>query len=158
MLRGYRNRRGETDHVLVGPAGVWAVEVKRRRVLLHAVGDRWWYQRISAGGRGYESEWAVDGGGRNWSQQVGQIAHDLAVWLERQGHQVLVRTAVMLMHEQARLVECVEPGVDFVGTDPRQLLDAIIRWFPTPLDTETCRDIVRLIERDHNFHAKRRRA
>jgi hypothetical protein len=40
LLRGYRNRRGETDPVLVGPAGVWAIEVKRRRVLLHAVGDQ----------------------------------------------------------------------------------------------------------------------
>lgn len=41
LLRGYRNRRGETDLVLVGPAGMWAIEVKRRRVLLHAVGEQW---------------------------------------------------------------------------------------------------------------------
>lgn len=47
MLRGYRNRRGETDHVLVGPLGVWAVEVKRRRVRLNAVGDRWWFVRTA---------------------------------------------------------------------------------------------------------------
>jgi Holliday junction resolvase-like predicted endonuclease len=39
MIRGYRNRRGETDHVLVGPGGVWAVEVKRRRIRLHATGE-----------------------------------------------------------------------------------------------------------------------
>ena len=32
LLRGYRNRRGETDGVLVGPHGVWAIEIKRRQV------------------------------------------------------------------------------------------------------------------------------
>jgi hypothetical protein len=29
-FRGYRNRRGETDHLLVGPRGGWAMEVKYR--------------------------------------------------------------------------------------------------------------------------------
>ncbi|MCP9624287.1 NERD domain-containing protein [Nocardia otitidiscaviarum] len=62
MLRGHRNRRGETDSVLIGPDGVWAVEVKCRRVLLHAVDDRWWFQKVSTRGNVYESEWAVDGG------------------------------------------------------------------------------------------------
>jgi hypothetical protein len=157
LLHGYRNRRGETDHVLVGPAGIWAIEVKRRRGLLHAVGDRWWLQRTSTQGHVYESEWAVDGGGRNWSRQVGEIAQDLSAWLTRQGHPVPVRTAVMLMHEQAQLAECTDPGVDFVGTDTRQLLDAIMRRYATPLTTDACENIVRLVERDHNYHARRRR-
>lgn len=157
MLRGYRNRRGETDSVLVGPAGVWAVEVKRRRVHLHAVGDQWWYQKVSARGYLYESEWAVDGGGRNWSRQVGDIAQDLANWLQRQGYDVPVRTAVMLMHEQGRLVEYVHPAVDVVSTDPGYLLTAMFDWFATPLSPNTCDNIVRLVERDHYFHASRRR-
>ncbi|WP_433620971.1 nuclease-related domain-containing protein [Nocardia sp. CA-120079] len=158
MLRGYRNRRGETDHVLVGPAGVWAVEVKRRRVLLHAVGDQWWFQKISAQGRVCESEWAVDGGGRSWPRQVGEVAHDLAARLERQGHHLGVRTAVMMIHEHAQLVECVTPGVDFVGSDPWQLTDTILGGLATPLSQNTCEDIVALVERDHHFHASRRRA
>lgn len=142
--------------MLVGPAGVWAIEVKRRRVLLHAVGDQWWYERMSSTGRVYEKEWAVDGGGRSWARQVGDIADALAAWLAKQGHQVPVRTAVMMMHEHARLVECVRPGVDFVGTQPWRLLDAILGPLAVPLNPQTCREIVRLIERDHNFHAKRR--
>ncbi|MEV4130159.1 nuclease-related domain-containing protein [Nocardia sp. NPDC049707] len=126
MLRGYRNRRGETDHVLVGPAGAWAVEVKRRRVLLHAVGEDWWFQRLSVQGTVYESEWAVDGGGRSWPRQVGDVAQDLAKWLQRQGHHIPVRTAVILMHEHAQLVECIDPAVDFVGSDPWQLMNTIL--------------------------------
>ncbi|WP_282783398.1 nuclease-related domain-containing protein [Nocardia sp. CC201C] len=156
MLRGYRNRRGETDSVLIGPDGVWAVEVKRRRVLLHAVGDQWWYQKLSASGNVYESEWAVDGGGRSWPQQVGQVARDLETWLTRQGHRIAVRTAVMLMHEHAQLVEVANPAVDFVGTDPCLLLHTI-RYLSSPLTPGDSAEVVRLVERDHRFHADRRR-
>ncbi|SUA78085.1 Nuclease-related domain [Nocardia otitidiscaviarum] len=156
MLRGYRNRRGETDSVLIGPDGVWAIEVKRRRVLLHAVGDQWWFQNISARGNLYESEWAVDGGGRSWPQQVGQIAHELEAWLTRQGHQIAVHTAVMLMHEHAQLVEVANPAVDFVGTHPHLLLNTI-RHLSSHLTPGDCAEIARLVERDHRFHANRRR-
>lgn len=72
-------------------------------------------------------------------------------------HQVPVRTAVMLMQERAQLVECLRPGVDFVGTQPWRLLDAILDPSAPTLDARACRDIVRLVERDHSFHAKRRR-
>ncbi len=155
MMRGYRNRRGETDSVLIGPGGVWAIEVKRRRVLLHAVGDQWWVQRISARGHVYESEWAVDGGGRSWPVQVGQVAGDLEAWLTRNRHQVRVRTAVMLMHEDAQLVEVANPAVDFVGTDTDMLVNTM-GFLSSPLPSDECAAIVRLVERDHRFHAKRR--
>lgn len=156
MLRGYRNRRGETDCVLVGPGGIWAVEVKYRPVLVHAVGDRWWLERISARGSTYESEPATDGAGRSWSRQVGEIARDLEKWLRRQGHDVQVRTAVIVIHDRARVVECVDPGVDFVGASPLRLMEAIDRD-GSPLDAAACSSIVRLVERDHHFHARARR-
>src|ERR1041384_8370166 len=35
LLRGYANRRGELDHLLVGPRGVWAIEVKGRGIRVH---------------------------------------------------------------------------------------------------------------------------
>lgn len=41
MLGGYRNRKGEADLVLVGPSGVWVIEVKNRNVRLHIDGDHW---------------------------------------------------------------------------------------------------------------------
>ena len=31
--------------VLVGPAGVWAVEIKRRRIRINAVADQWWFEK-----------------------------------------------------------------------------------------------------------------
>lgn len=156
MLRGYRNRRGETDHVLVGPLGVWAVEVKLRRVRLNAVGDQWWFEKLDRWGNVVETGWAVDGGGRSWARQVNDIAGDLQAWLVRNHHQVVVRTAVMLMHERAHLGRCEDLTVDLVGTHPAHLLDAIADR-RSPLTPDACQDIARLIRRDHHFHSNRRR-
>jgi hypothetical protein len=155
MLRGYRNRRGETDHVLVGPAGVWAVEVKRRRIRLHVTGDQWWFEKLSARGHVVETSWAVDGGGRTWGQQVTEVATDLAAWLARNQHAVPVRTAVMVMHEQATIGRCEHPAVNAVGTRAEHLLWAVERS-GTVLPSQACQQIVDLIRRDHRFHDRRR--
>jgi len=155
MLRGYMNRRGETDHVLVGPAGVWAVEVKRRRIRLHAVGDQWWFEKLSSRGHVVETGWAVDGSGRSWQRQVNDVAGDLAVWLARNRYSVSVNTAVMVMHEQAVLGRCENLNVKVVGTHPVHLLEAIHRY-AYPLDAQACQEIVALVRRDHRYHSRRR--
>ena len=41
LLRGYRNRRGEIDHMLLGPNGLFAIEVKNLNATVHVDGDRW---------------------------------------------------------------------------------------------------------------------
>lgn len=156
-LRGYHNRRGETDHVLVGPPGLWAVEVKRRRVRLHVTSDRWWYERLDRHGRVVDTGAAVDAAGRSWGQQVRDVAGDLAAWLTRNGYPVPVRTAVVLLHEQAELGRCRGLSVDLLTCQPERLLAAI----DTPDQRLSARDrqeIVRLIHRDHRYHATRRQS
>ncbi|WP_203860120.1 nuclease-related domain-containing protein [Plantactinospora mayteni] len=155
MLRGYRNRRGETDHVLVGPGGVWAVEVKRRRVRLHAVGEHWWYEKFDSYGNLVDKGLAVDGGGRSWARQVNDVAADLAAWLARNDLHVPIHTAVMIMHERATLGRCENPTVRAIGTHPTHLLEAIDRY-AVSLDSQSCERIVALIRRDHRFHERRR--
>ena len=41
LIRGYRNRRGEIDHLLLGPRGLAAIEGKHRNALVHCDGDHW---------------------------------------------------------------------------------------------------------------------
>jgi hypothetical protein len=43
LIRGYRNRRGEIDHLLLGPRGLIAIEGKHRNALVHCAGDHWWF-------------------------------------------------------------------------------------------------------------------
>src|SRR3984893_10035353 len=41
LLRGYRNRRGEIDHLLLGPRGLFAIEVKNLNATVDVEGERW---------------------------------------------------------------------------------------------------------------------
>ncbi|BCB80880.1 hypothetical protein GCM10022251_79890 [Phytohabitans flavus] len=68
---------------------------------------------------------------------------------------ISVRTAVMIMHEQAVLGRCENLTVSAVGTHPAHLLEAIERY-AYPLDPQKCQEIVALVRRDHKFHSRRR--
>jgi hypothetical protein len=156
MLRGYRNRRGETDCVLVGPGGVWAVEVKNRNAVLRVVDDDWSFEKLDNRGRVVNSGPATDGSGRTWARQVADVADDLTRWLESRSHAVEVHTAVMLVHHKARIAQCVRPGVDLVATDVAKLRHQLTRP-GTVLSPEDCHAIGDLVGRDHRFHEKNRR-
>ncbi len=155
MLRGYRNRRGETDHILVGPLGLWAVEVKTYRVRLNVHGDQWWFERLDRWGNIVDKRAAVDRSGRTWARQVNEVANDLVRALERNRHLLTVNRAVMLMHRRASLGRCRNPNVDLIGTDPGDLLRAIEER-SSPLSPDTCRSVVTLIRDDHHRHNRRR--
>lgn len=45
LLRGYHNPRGEIDHVLLGPRGLVAIEVKNYSGVVSCDGDRWWVDK-----------------------------------------------------------------------------------------------------------------
>ena len=45
LLRGYRNRRGEIDQLLLGSRGLFAIEVKNLNATVHVDGDRWQRRR-----------------------------------------------------------------------------------------------------------------
>ncbi|MEL7156827.1 MAG: nuclease-related domain-containing protein [Actinomycetota bacterium] len=156
MLRGYRNGRGEADSVLVGPLGLWAVEVKNRNVRLNVDGDRLWCERLDRWGNVVGSDDATDRSGRTWARQVTDVADDLARWLRRRDHEVPIRTAVMVLNQRATLGMVNNPPVDLVGTDSRHLLEAIQRS-PTVIGPTARQTIVELIRRDHRHHHRRRR-
>lgn len=155
MLRGYRNRRGETDCVLVGPGGVWAVEVKNRNAVLRVVDDDWSFEKLDNRGRVVNSGAATDGSGRTWARQVADVADDLARWLESRGHAVEVHSAVMLVHHKARIAQCVRPGVDLVATDVARLRDQLT-GADEVLPAQDRQAIGDLIRRDHRHHEKNR--
>lgn len=151
MLGGYRNRKGEADLVLVGPSGVWVVEVKNRNAKLHVDGDRWRYEKLDRWGNVVDKGLAVDNSGRTWGQQASEVAQSLVWWLDRNEHRIPVRTAVMLMHHRASLGNIRSPGVDVVSTDPQQLRRAMTdsASVVSPDDRDA---IVKLIRRDHLYH------
>jgi hypothetical protein len=54
LLRGYRNKGGEIDDILVGPHGVMAIEVKHRSATVGCRGDESWFDKYDRGGKHVE--------------------------------------------------------------------------------------------------------
>jgi hypothetical protein len=65
LLRGYRNRRGEIDHLLLGPQGLFAIEVKNLNATVHIDGDRWQADKYDNYGNLVEQRPIADRKGRS---------------------------------------------------------------------------------------------
>ena len=154
-FRGYANRHGEVDHVLVGPRGVWAIEVKGRGIRVNVTGDDWWFDKFDRYGNLVERGALSDRGGRNWGRQVTEAADDLERFFRSRGAKVTVRTAVVVVHERAELGIQRDLRVDALSIGTDGLLRRIAEE-PERLDAPTRSRIIALIRRDHQFHAGRR--
>ncbi|WP_448317296.1 nuclease-related domain-containing protein [Streptomyces sp. CO7] len=155
LFRGYTNRRGEIDHLLVGPGGVWAIEVKGRNVRVHVQGDHWGYEKYDRYGNLVDQGTLTDRRGRSWGRQVSEPASALQTFLATRGVYTTVHTAVTVVNDRASLGFCDNCSIDVVSIGTHYLLDAIQDRRPV-LDADTCRRIAALIRRDHTFHAQRR--
>src|SRR6516162_4627233 len=70
LFHGYRNRRGEIDHLLLGPRGLFAIEVKHRNATVYIAGDEWRYKKFDQWGNQVESGSIEDRTGQSPSVQV----------------------------------------------------------------------------------------
>lgn len=155
LFRGYTNRRGEIDHLLVGPGGVWAIEVKGRNVCVHVQGDYWSYEKYDRYGNLVGQGALTDRRGRSWGRQVSEPASALQTFLATRGVYTTVHTAVTVINDRASLGICDNCPIDVVSIGTHYLLDSIRARWPV-LDAGTCHKIAGLIRRDHTFHAQRR--
>src|ERR1051326_7570745 len=90
LIRGYRNRRGEIDHLLLGPRGLLAIEGKHRAAPVHCAGAHWWYTKSAACGNGVDRGELADRRGRSPSQRVNEPASQLEDFLRARGHPVAI--------------------------------------------------------------------
>jgi hypothetical protein len=84
LLKGYRNRKGEIDEILVGPGGICAIEVKNLKGTISCDGDEWVRdKRDKWGNLVRANEPIVDKGGRSPSRQVNESADLLEAFLKK---------------------------------------------------------------------------
>jgi Nuclease-related domain len=155
LLRGYRNRRGEIDHLLVGPAGLFAIEVKNVNATVHIDGDRWRADKYDNYGNLVEQRPITDRKGRSPSEQLNEPAAELERFLHERGHRVTVQRVVVLTHRRSRLGPSRHPTVH-VGTSTGYVL-SLVHDSDAALDERQRAEVERLIRRDHDFHERRRR-
>ena len=155
LLRGYRNRRGEIDHLLIGPAGLFAIEVKNLNATVHVDGDRWRADKYDNYGNLVEQRPVADRKGRSPSEQLNEPADDLERFLHQRGQPVTVQRMVILAHRRSRIGDRRHPTV-LVGTSTDDLLTLIGDSPGRPLAPQRRSEIQRLIQHDHALHDKQR--
>ncbi len=156
LLRGYRNRRGEIDHLLVGPRGLFAIEVKNLNATVQIDGDSWQADKYDNYGNLVEQRPIADRTGRSPSVQLNEPASALEQFLRERGQPVTVQRVVMLTHRRSRLGTCRNPTVK-VGTSAGYLL-SLLADSAEQLGERQRTEIQRLIRHDHAFHEKGRDA
>jgi Nuclease-related domain len=155
LLRGYRNRRGEIDHLLLGPRGLFAIEVKNINATVHVSGDLWQADRYDNYGNLVEQRPIADRRGRSPSEQLNESADELQRFLRERGQSIAVQRVVVLTHRRSRLGSRENLTVR-LGTSPAYVL-SLLGDSPDELGERQRLEIERLIRRDHDFYERGRR-
>jgi Nuclease-related domain len=155
LFRGYRNRRGEIDQVLLGPRGLFAIEVKNHNARIDVHGDQWWSTKYDRYGNplGPRREMS-DGRGRSPSVQLNEPASQLADFLRSRGHPVTIGRVVVLTHPRAQLRSCTSPTVHICTS--MQQIRKLLNASKVSVNAAERAELEQLIVKDHHFHARRR--
>lgn len=155
LLHGYRNRRGEIDHILLGPRGLFTIEVKYRNATVDVDGDQWWFCKYDHYGNMVEQGWITDRRGRSPSVQLNEPTAELEQFLRSRDHPVRARRVVILTHPRSALGHCRNVTVDLVTTSASRLV-GLLGESPAVLGTAQVFELHKLIVHDHQFNQRRR--
>ena len=156
LFKGYRNVRGEIDYLILGPAGLFAVEVKYVNGTFRITPARWTYVKVDRYGIAHEEHVLADAGKRPPHRQLGEPARQLEDFLARRGHPVRVQPVVLLNHPRARIGYLDENLGVPVLTSTSQLAGLVLAAGGN-LSAGERTEIAGLVERDHRFHERRGR-
>lgn len=156
LLRGYKNSRGEIDHLLLGPRGIVAIEVKAINGTVHCDGDNWRVDKFDRYGNLVEQYSVGDAGGRHRSPsvQLNEPADALEDFLRSRGQDVGVLRVVLLAHPRSKVGTCRRTTVNIFTrvSEVTRLLTKVKQ----PFDPATRAKLEDLIIRDHRHHTRRR--
>jgi Nuclease-related domain len=155
LIKGYRNRRGEIDYLLLGPGGMFAIEVKYVNGTFAVTRERWQYVRYDNYGNQVGEGLLQDARRRPPNVQVAEPLGTLEQFLASRGHSVRMRPVVLLNHPKAKVSRLAPDVGAEVLTSTAQLRD-LARAAPVQLDARKLAEVERLIVRDHHFHEERR--
>ena len=155
LFRGYKNRRGEIDHLLVGPGGVWAIEVKTKPVRVHIDGDDWSFEKFDNYGNLVGTGVLTEGGGRSWARQVSDSARALETFLGSRGQTARVHTVVVLVHQRGELGSCANLTIDHFIVGAPGLVEMLTHR-RAQLEPAAREAVAQLVRRDHEFNTRKR--
>ena len=155
LIKGYRNRRGEIDYLLLGPGGMLAIEVKYVNGTFAVTRERWRYVRYDNYGNQVGGGLLQDARRRPPNVQLAEPLAALEQFLASRGKPARMRPVVLLNHPKARVtLSAPDVGVE-VLTSTAQLRD-LVRAADGQLAAKRLDELERLIIRDHHYYEERR--
>lgn len=156
LVSGYKNAKGEIDQLLVGPTGVYAIEIKYVNGTVHCNGSSWWRDKSDKYGNIVETNIPIaDKRGRSPSQQLNEATDQLQAFLDRNFGKGYIRRAVILSHDMSKCGQLTNTGVDVVAT-----LGSFDIWGflgrDAVLDKTAVSSIVDVIKKDHAHYESKR--
>jgi hypothetical protein len=154
LFSGYKNPQGEIDHILLGPTGLYAIEIKNHNATVYCEGTRWRYRKYDNYGNLKREYFEVDGRGRSPSQQLNAPATSLEGFLHRRRHKVHIHRIVIYTHERSNIAYRGDDTIDLVTESVHDAID-LMGAGPRLLEQRQAEEIEALIIRDHRFHESR---
>jgi hypothetical protein len=154
LVHGYRNGRGEIDHLLLGPSGLFAIEVKNNNATVSINADVWAADKFDRYGNHVEHYPIEDRGGRSPSAQLNQPADALERFLGTRGQTLPIIRIVALAHARSRLGAHKNLTVH-VAVSTQEIL-RVVNAQHDHLDARRRAAILSQIQHDHAFHETRR--
>jgi hypothetical protein len=156
LLCGYRNGKGETDRVLVGPGGIFSMEIKNINGYVSCKGDSWTRDICDAYGRRVKLNVSiVDGNGngrqRSPSSQLNEPTDILERHLKRTLPDCRICRIVILTHERSRIAKLDDLKLDEVTLLSEWNLEATFEKSPCRLTKTEVERIVQKIESHHHY-------
>ncbi len=141
--------------MLLGPGGLFAMEVKNRNATVHIDGDNWWCDKYDRYGNLVEQGLRfVDKGGRSPSREVNEPADELERFLSSRGQPVPIRRSVILVHPRSELGTTRDLTVD-VATSMDWIIGTV-QDSEIAFQVRQVSEVERLITQDHHYHEARR--
>ena len=157
LVKGYRNRRGEIDYLLLGPGGLFAIEVKYVNGTFAITREGWRYVRYDRYGNQVGEGLLQDARRRPPNVQIAEPLSMLEQFLASRGQPTRLRPVVLLNHPKAKISHCAaDVGVE-VLTGTAALRDLVLAA-DEQVSTRKLAEIERLVVRDHHFHEEHRPA
>ena len=155
LLVGYKNSKGEIDGILVGPKGVWAMEIKYLNCMVNIVGDEWFRDNYDNYGNRVKSNIPIkDGAGRSPSKQLNEPAYMLLERLRQVTGLQGIGRVVVLSHEKSRIGRVDNLTIDYVVALRENRLKSLLERSASSFDDLEVEQLVKFIAQDHDHHKR----
>ncbi|MFA6188323.1 MAG: nuclease-related domain-containing protein [Sulfuricurvum sp.] len=159
LVSGYKNAKGEIDQVLVGPNGIFAIEIKYNNGTVYCDGDRWWRDKFDKYGNLVQRNVQIaDKRGRSPSRQVNEASDLLQSFLQKRFQLPRVHRAVIWSHEKSRLGGLNNLTVDYTAVLHDWDLNRFLKRSTHTLTSEEQGQILHAIQKDHAYYNQPRKA